>query len=81
MAIIQTVEEQLARLGSFNRMYNYNRNNWKSDLLTGVFHAADSDGLHVTVARKSETNFDALRMTESLASASARCATAGRELW
>ena len=29
MAIIQTVEEQLARLGSFNRMYNYNRNNWK----------------------------------------------------
>lgn len=29
MAIIQTVEEQLARLGSYNRMYNYNRNNWK----------------------------------------------------
>jgi hypothetical protein len=29
MAIIQTVEEQLARLGSYNRMYNYNRNHWK----------------------------------------------------
>lgn len=29
MAIIQTVDEQLARLGSYNRMYNYNRNNWK----------------------------------------------------
>jgi hypothetical protein len=29
MAIIQTVEEQMARLGSYNRMYNYNRNNWK----------------------------------------------------
>lgn len=29
MAIIQTVDEQLARLGSYNRMYNYNRNLWK----------------------------------------------------
>ena len=29
MAIIQTVEEQLARLGSYNRMYNNNRTNWK----------------------------------------------------
>lgn len=29
MAIIQTVEEQLARLGSYNRMYNYNRNYWR----------------------------------------------------
>lgn len=29
MAIIQTVEEQLARLGSYNRIYNYNRNHWK----------------------------------------------------
>ena len=40
MAIIQTVEEQLARLGSFNRMYNYNRTQWKY-LLTSYLGGDD----------------------------------------
>ena len=40
MAIIQTVEEQLSRLGSFNRMYNYNRTQWKY-LLTSYLGGDD----------------------------------------
>lgn len=40
MAIIQTVEEQLARLGSYNRMYNYNRTQWRY-LLTSYLGGDD----------------------------------------
>lgn len=29
MAVTQTLDEQLARLGSYNRMYNYNKTSWR----------------------------------------------------